>query len=158
MEFLLPCFVALGLLYDNNGEEVSASYLKSQEKTFHQRIAICSKVATAADESGLPPELAISIALIESGFTYPISKKGARGPMGVMTKYHCPKAKKCDLIKAGVRALVKVLKLRKSMCDSLAIYNAGLGGSCKGKGGNYAHTVLSIYRKLCAVTKRCQSC
>jgi len=75
------------------------------EKVHDSRARVCLSVATEAVEQGVDPMLAAAVAHVESGFRKTAqSSAGAVGPMQVITKFWC-KNKKCDLIKAGVKAL-----------------------------------------------------
>lgn len=112
---------------------------------------ICKQVAAQAQEMDFDPILAISVAYHETRFTYSKSNKGAQGPLGVLPKYHCPKQGKCNLVKAGIRALIKFHNINpNSPCKALAQYNGGLKASCDGPSPSsfYAQRVLDTYYEI----------
>lgn len=160
MEFFAPCWVALGLMFT---PEPSVSYINKQSRTFAQRLSTCNRVALAAKKQDVDPILAIAVAFHESRFSKPTSSKGARGPLGVIPQYHCPKSKKeCDYTAAGVAALKKFLELNDmNYCAALAQYNRGLDGKCqKGRSEyKYAQYVLThVYEEICHQTGLCVTC
>jgi len=139
----------------------SKTYLDSIIGSVPERVQICNQVAQAAARRDIDPLLAIAISFNETKFTFVDSDKGAKGPLGVIPKYHCPKKGKCDYIEAGLSALEKALDLGdQDLCRSLAIYNRGVEGVCK-KGTSeysYAQYVIKIYDRLCAATDFCHTC
>ena len=164
MDFFLPCWIAIGLIYDTP-QAPSKSYINVQSRGFADKLYICSKVANEAKRQAIDPILAIAIAKSESGFTANItSGKGAQGPLGVIPGYHCPKgkAKGCDFIKAGISALGKVLKVHPGdRCKALAVYNRGWEGKCEAGRSEYGYAihVLDTYNDICAVAgDYCESC
>jgi len=160
MEFFIPCWIALGSMFS---DAPSKSYIHKQSKTFASRLQACNHVALEARKQDVDPMLAISIARHESGFNPKVtSNKGAKGPMGVIPKYHCPKTGECDYTKAGVSALKLVTGMYpNNLCQALAVYNRGtLHGQCK-KGRPeyyYAEAVINLYEELCAKTEFCETC
>lgn len=159
MEFFIPCWIALSAIFT---EAPSKSYFNKASKRFASKMSVCSTVATEASKVGVDPALAISIAVIESGFIDTItSDKGAKGPLGVIPTYHCPKKGKCNYIKAGIVAIQKAQDLHpEDMCKALAVYNRGLNGECKEGRSEYyyAQAVMDIYEKICSVTDICKRC
>ena len=159
MEFFAPCWVALGLVLP---PQPSVSYLHKQSRTFAQRLKVCNRVAQKAISYGVDPALAIAVAFNESRFGKPTSSKGAKGPLGVIPKYHCPKApQKCDYVDAGVLALKKFIDRNKgNYCEALSQFNRGLDGKCiKGRPEYaYAQYTLGVYAELCDRTSLCQEC
>jgi len=158
MEFFVPCWILLGLMF---GETPSKSYVGKQSKTFASRLAVCNDVALAAVKGEVDPILAISVAYSESRFSHPTSKKGAKGPLGVLPKYHCDDPKSCDYTQAGVDALRKFLEINEfNYCKALAQFNRGLGGKCeKGRPEyTYATYILGVYEELCEKTGMCEAC
>lgn len=126
----------------------SPSYNQKIMKRVLPKMEICSQIYIEAEKQGVDPLLAISVGWHESRFKNVTSGKGAKGPMGVIPKYHCPKKGECDYIEAGVSALKKFLG--DDLCKSLAMYNRGLKGMCK-KGRSeygYAKRVLKMYDLL----------
>jgi len=161
MEFFKPCWIALVFLFHPDTPP-SKTYLHKVSRTIAERVSTCNKIATEARNQGVDPMLALSVGMRESGFTYVTSKKGAKGPLGVITKYHCKGgARNCDLIQAGVSALSKFLELnQEDRCKALAQYNRGLKGECKEARSEfyYASDVLEIYSTICNATDFCHEC
>lgn len=160
MDFFLPCWIALSTIFT---EAPSKSYFHKVSKTFASRMQVCSTIAKEASKEGVDPILAISIAATESGFLNNLtSSKGAKGPLGVIPKYHCPKKGKCDYIKAGIRAIQKVSDVRPDdLCSALAVYNRGLEeGRCEEGRSEYyyAMVVMDTYDKICSATDLCKRC
>jgi len=160
MEFFTPCWMALSLMFGNNNP--SKSYLDAHIHDVPKRLQICNQVAQAAAKRNFDPILAIAISFNETKFTNTVSEKGARGPMGVIPKYHCPKKGKCDYIEAGLNAFEKAEALGEDdLCQTLAIYNRGPEkGKCVEGRSEYAYAqyVLKIYDMICAATDFCQTC
>ena len=161
MEFFKPCWIALAFLFQPN-KPPSKTYLRKVSRTIAERVHVCNRIATEARDNGVDAMLAISVGMRESGFTYVTSKKGAKGPLGVMTHYHCKKgSRNCDLIKAGVSALSKFLELNQDdRCKALAQYNRGMQGECREARSEfyYASDVLEIYSAICNATDFCHEC
>lgn len=161
MEFFIPCWIALGNMFP---QEPSVSTVSKYSGSIAKRLDICNRVGRAASKSGVDPLLAISIAFAETRFSFVQSAKNAKGPMGVIGKYHCQTDKKiseCDLIEAGVRAIQTCLDLSEyDYCSALALYNRGMYGKCTpGRSEyNYARHVLDIYAQICAASDACHSC
>jgi len=100
------------------------------------RVETCAAVYQEAVRQGVDPDLAVSVAWLESRWyrNAKNAKSGALGPMQVLTKYWCPSKdgvwriheygtrKGCDLTKAGVRALKYYTSTRKSIKAALADY------------------------------------
>lgn len=100
------------------------------------RIETCTAVYQEAVRQGVDPDLAISVAWLESRWyaSAKNKKSGALGPMQVLPKYWCPNKegiwriheygvrKGCNLTKAGVRALKYYTTTRKSIESALADY------------------------------------
>ena len=129
--------------------DASISYQKKISKSIPKRMRVCTHIAKEALKQNVNPALAVALAYHESRFSYPISKAGAKGPLGVITKYHCNK-EPCDLTKAGVSALNKYLKRTKNTCDAIAQYNSNLDAHCQqdSPATHYAHSVLDMYYEL----------
>jgi hypothetical protein len=122
------CWIILYPLFSPNAPP---SYQAKIGRELHKHYKVCVDVANEAKKQNVNPALAISIAYHETRLSYVKSPIGAQGPMQVITKYHCPKNKPCDLIKAGISALIKCRKLRKTLCGALALYNRGFQGKCE---------------------------
>lgn len=142
------CWIILSYIFS---PDASISYQKRISKSLPQRYKICRQVAQAAKNANFDPIIAISVAYHETRFTHKESDKGAQGPLGVLRKYHCPKQGKCDLIKAGIRALIKFHKLNPdNQCNALAQYNGGLDMTCEepSRSSFYAQRVLDTYYEV----------
>lgn len=142
------CWIILSYIFSPDS---SISYQKRISKSLPQRFRICKVVAQTAQAAKFDPIIAISVAYHETRFTNVESNKGAQGPLGVLPKYHCPKQGKCDLIRAGIRALIKFHKLNpKNQCNALAQYNGGLKMTCEEPSPSsfYAQRVLDTYYEI----------
>jgi len=165
MEFFVPCWIALANLFQGVDTPSQSTVQKYTAETF-PRLKLCEEVGQAAKRVNIDPILAISVAFVESGFSDTESSKKAKGPLGVVAKYHCPKNKgangeKCDLIAAGISAIEKTLQISDfDYCSALAIYNRGMNGKCEpGRSEyNYALAVLDVYMQICAATDSCHTC
>ena len=163
MEFFIPCWVIMSNMFSGL-EEPSAALVSKFTSDVQSRLAICEQVAQAARRRNVDPILAISIAFAESKFTDIVSKKKARGPLGVMPKYHCKGENalpSCDYIEAGIQAIETVLSLSNfDYCSALALYNRGISGKCEqGRSEyNYAQSVLDLYTQVCNFTDSCHDC
>jgi hypothetical protein len=159
MEFFAPCWIALQFIFS---EAPSKSYFDKVSRTFTSRMHVCNQVGIAAAKRGYDPILFIAIALNETNFTYTPSKKGAKGPLGVIPTYHCPKKGKCDYIHAGIDAYAKAETFTKSddLCTVLAVYNRGPKGLCKeGRSEyGYAQVVIRRYEEICEKSDSCTPC
>lgn len=110
-EIALVCLLALGEIVSAYGGNIPPGY--------DDRAAVCMEVGRVADELELPVSLVVSVALEESRFVRNLkSKAGARGPLQIIPRYHCPDSMGrhrphkrrgvlagCDLITDGVKAL-----------------------------------------------------
>lgn len=162
MDFFTPCWIAFSFMFKGTPSD---TYLDSELKSgkMMERVRICNDVGIYARRRNIDPLLAIAISFHETRFTYVESEKGAKGPLGVIPKWHCPKdkGKKCDYIEAGMNAIDKVLEASPDdLCLSLAIYNRGFYGKCeRGRPEyKYAQNVLKLYYALCSVSEMCHTC
>ena len=110
-EVALVCLLALG--------EIVGAYGGNIPPGHDDRAAVCMEVGKVAEDLELPVALVVSVALEESRFVRDLkSKAGARGPMQIIPRYHCPDPMGrhrphkragviagCDLILDGVKAL-----------------------------------------------------
>ena len=110
-EIALVCLLALG--------EIVSAYGGNIPPGHEDRAAVCMEVGRTADNLDMPVSLVVSVALEESRFLRDLkSKAGARGPLQIIPRYHCPTATGehkpherrgvlagCDLITDGVKAL-----------------------------------------------------
>ena len=129
----------------------SMSYQKKIARSIPQRMKVCKQVANEAKRQKVDPILAVVIAYEETRFEDLSSSKGARGPLGVIPKYHCPHSEKCNYTQAGVTAIKKFLSINKgNICKGLAQYNRGLKGKCtRGRSEYYyAHRVIDMYDEV----------
>lgn len=111
------------------GGEAAAYYRGSYEK----RVATCQVVVSAAVESQLDPVLAAVLSWEESSWdgaqVHPRTQ--VAGPLQVAPRWWCPgkTADRCDLVRAGVRAVAYYLREHKqgrtSQVLGLCHYNAG---------------------------------
>ena len=140
----------------------SEGYARKHWNNARKAISVCERVAREAQRQHVDPLLAISVAARETRFKDVISSKGARGPLGVIPKYHCPKKGKCDYTKAGISALKKYLDLNGGeVCAALAQYNRGNSGVCEpGRSEfEYAQDVISNYERVCSIAPYlCTNC
>jgi len=94
------------------------------ENRLDSRAMVCRDVFQEAENQGVDPLLAVSVAHVESGFRRKAkSSAGAVGPMQVMPQFWC-KSKRCNLIEAGVRAL-KTYTSSHGEKDGLCHYFSG---------------------------------
>lgn len=130
--------------------DASVSYQKAVVRDIPKHYKICRQVAKEAKRQKVDHILAVSIAFHETRFDFLTSSAGAKGPLGVIPKYHCPKSGKCDYIKAGILALKKITAIRKDTCSALALYNRGFKGKCSHGRSEYfyAQRVLRLYYEL----------
>jgi len=135
--------------------DASISYQRNVVKHFPDTFKLCRQVVAEAKRQGVDPALAVAIAYHETRISYIQSDKGAQGPLGVIPKYHCPKQGACDLVKAGVSAIVKWQAARKDTCAMLAGYNRGFKGKCEEGRSEYiyAKAVMNTVNKLKSFNK-----
>ena len=147
------CWVILQvLLWPPGVPNPSPSWQAKVSRSIPVRHTVCMRIAAAAKAEGVDPILAVSVGWEESGLTEGLtSSKGAKGPLGVMPQYHCPKKGRCDYVVAGVSALHKVIAARPNdLCAALALYNRGWKGECAPgrKEYGYAKRVLKRANRL----------
>jgi hypothetical protein len=140
------CWIAMSFIFSPNA---SITYQKKISRSLPQRYQICREVAKEAQKQKVNPILAISVAYHETRFSNITSNKGAKGPLGVIPKYHCQE-QPCNYTKAGVHALKKYLKRNDNLCDSLAQYNYNLDATCaeQNPATLYANKVINTYYEL----------
>ena len=80
------CWIAMSYIFS---PDASISYQKKISKSIPKRMRVCTHIAKEAQRQNVNHILAVALAYHESRFSYPISKAGAKGPLGVITKYHC---------------------------------------------------------------------
>jgi len=139
--------VMLNILSPN----ASKSYQRKIARSIPSRMEVCREVGKEAIRQKVNPRLAIAVAYEETRFENIDSFKGAKGPLGVIPKYHCPAKGKCNYTKAGIQALKKFLDRNNGkLCKSLAQYNRGLNGKCiQGRSEYlYAHRVIDMYNEV----------
>lgn len=158
------CLMAVSLVLPVE-KDFSSSYAKHFMNSRHQeRVLNCMLLAKIAQEQGQNAPLILAIASVESGFlSNQKSPVGALGLMGLMPSNikDVPKDKRTK--KVLVLRSMKILNNFKvygkgDICKTLAMYNAGMKGSCKGKGGGYAKTVLDRWYKICFTWGREEEC
>lgn len=151
MSKLEICWILLFNLFGNNPDQLSQGYTKKIINNIYPKLQTCTQVYKEAEKQYVDPLLAISVAYHESRFKNVSSNKGAKGPLGVIPKYHCPKNKKCNYIEAGISALKKFLELNQyDQCKTLAQYNRGLNGKClPGRPEyKYAQNIINLYNSI----------
>ena len=134
------CVLAMSEMYAPN---LSESYLARID--YVSRLGTCIQIANATESMSnpeIPPSLTVALAYEESAFTDATSKAGARGPMQVIPHYVCDgvATSKCDLIKAGLKALVYWRGVSKTIFQAVCRYNSG--NRCSKAGRGYAKRVL----------------
>ena len=109
----------------------------------------CLEVAQGAYLEGIPADLAVALAFTESRFNPEASSsRGARGPLQVLPKFHCPdgRLQGCDLVAAGLSALKRYRKRYKRWRDVLCHWNSG--NRCYRRSKLFARIVLRRRRNL----------
>lgn len=108
------------------------------------RAATCMAIATAADQRNLPVRLALAVAWNESRFDYyAVGRSGEVGPLQALPRYWC-RAKPCNRIAAGLRALAYHLDRQPTHKAALARYN-GCKSSCSRS--RYGRKVLKTLKR-----------
>ena len=103
------------------------------------RMDVCVDVAAEAEAQGVPPHVAVAVALVETRFNADaVSPAGAVGPIQVLPKWHCPgrTAKGCDLVSTGI-ALLRRLRLKYGSWG-LAWCHYSAGTRCTDRGRLYS--------------------
>lgn len=110
----------------------------------------CLAVAKEAKLQEVDRAGAIALAFAESRFLPRVtSRRGAKGPLQVIPKWHCPKQGKCDYIKAGVSALKTFMRLfPSSFADAVCHYNSGLDADCPERSVSFALYVDNLRQKV----------
>lgn len=123
---------------------LSVLEVSNPAKPHDRAMAVCYEVGEAADRAGVPAELAVALAYTESRFNpKAASNRRARGPLQVIPVWHCPrgKAKGCDLVQAGIRALQRFeAKHGPSWADVLCHWSQG--NRCYSVGRRFARIVI----------------
>lgn len=114
-----------------------------------QRWDTCRDIVHEARAQGVPPQVALAVAYVESRYNPDaISRAGALGPIQVLPQWHCPDgtAEGCDLIAEGI-GLMRRLRLRHgNWLDAWCHYSSGT--KCTNSGRRYADKVERKYRTL----------
>mgnify|MGYP003151979955 FL=1 len=131
-EMALICLLAMA--------EMVASYGGNIPPGHDDKAVVCLEVARTAEDLELPVALVVSVAYEESKFTKDLtSKAGARGPLQIIPRYHCPTPEGehkpherrgtlqgCDLVRDGVKALAWFWgRYDHDWAQALAHYNSG---------------------------------
>ena len=106
-----------------------------------ERFTTCVEVGIGAIAEGLHPSLVVALSYTESRFNRrAVSHAGARGPLQILPKYHCPerRLRGCNLIKAGIGAIIRYRNRYGS--DWLCHWNSG--NRCYKKSRAFARIVL----------------
>jgi hypothetical protein len=110
-EIALICLLAMAEMVGSYGGNIPPGH--------DEKVVVCLEVARAAEDLELPVSLVVSVAYEESKFERDLtSKAGARGPLQIIPRYHCPgpegehkpherqgTLEGCDLVRDGVKAL-----------------------------------------------------
>ena len=114
------CLIAIMMIY--------APTAHKHKNVAHEALLVCKEVATRAEDMGVDPALAVSVAYEETRFQRDLeSPSGAVGPLQAMPVYWCPREGECDEIDAGLRALkYYVTRERGNELRALTAY-AGAG-------------------------------
>ena len=116
------------------------------------RYATCYHVEEHALDAQLDPYLAAALVHEESRFVHDArSHTGARGPMQVSARFHCPRQRPrgCNFFRAGIDALQRYKARWPEPEETLCHYNAG--GECTARSRRYALRILrraELYRRL----------
>lgn len=112
----------------------------------------CEDIAAAAMVEGVPVELAVALAYTESRLNPKAkSRAGALGPLQVIPRWHCPDRRRrgCDLVAAGVRALVRYRAIYGPWRRALCHWNSG--NVCVRRSKTFAEIVLRRASELQSV-------
>lgn len=112
--------------------------------------AVCQAVADEAELAGLDPHYVLALAYTESRFNpHAKSKAGARGPVQILPKYHCPRGRLrgCDLIREGIRHLAHLVDKYDAAWDLVLCHWNG-GNVCGAGSRRFARIVAGRARKL----------
>tara|TARA_R110000851_G_scaffold140684_2_gene278123 strand:- start:2364 stop:2876 length:513 start_codon:yes stop_codon:yes gene_type:complete len=110
-EIALICLLAMAEMVSSYGGNIPPGH--------DEKAVVCLEVARAADDMELPIALVVSVAYEESKFERELtSKAGAKGPLQIIPRYHCPSPEGehkphkrrgtlqgCDLVRDGVKAV-----------------------------------------------------
>jgi soluble lytic murein transglycosylase-like protein len=131
------CLIAVMMIY--------APTAHKNKYVAHEALLVCKEVATRAEEMGVDPALAVSVAFEETRFQRDLeSPSGAVGPLQAMPVYWCPREGECDEIDAGLRALkYYVTRERGNELRALTAY-AGAGSRAQRYGRR-------VYRRVKAL-------
>ena len=119
------------------------------ERLKARKLEACVELGARASDAGRDVSLILAMSWIESAFEPKAkSKAGALGMLQILPRYFCPRrrAKGCDLIAAGFRAIDAWAALSKSRCEMLCKYNGG--HVCGRRSRLYAHRVANIQRVI----------
>lgn len=150
-ETFFICWSFLAQFFGPDPDQLSASMRRRVAKQIPRKLEICTQIVNQAHNMSIDPLLTLSVAYHESRLRDLVSPKGARGPLQVIPKYWCSSRKKCNYVKAGVKALATFIDLNpNNLCKALAQYNRGFTGRCsKGRSEYYyAKRVLKMYEDL----------
>ena len=150
-ETFFICWSFLAQFFGPDPDGLSASMRRRVSRQVPRRLEMCIQVVNAAHNRSVDPILALSVAYHESRLRNIVSPKGARGPLQVIPKWWCKNPRKCDYVKAGVKALETYIDLNpNNLCKALAQYNRGFVGRCsKGRSEYYyAKRVLNTYEDM----------
>ena len=131
------CLIAVMMIY--------APTAHKHRHAAHEAILVCKEVVTRAEDMGVDPVLAVSVAYEESRFQRDLeSPSGAVGPLQAMPTYWCPREGACNEIDAGLRALKYYV--RRERGDELRALTAYAGAGSRAV--KYARRVLRRVKAL----------
>jgi len=114
--------------------------------------AVCQALAVEAELAGLDQAHVLALAYTETRLNpEAVSTAGARGPIQVLPRYHCPRrrARGCDFMRVGVAHLARLVDKYGTWDLVLCHWNGGL--HCGRKARRFARIVIERARKLAAI-------
>ena len=129
----------------------------SGDDLHQERVDVCEQVIKAAKEQTVPPALALSVAWIESNWTYSteITKSSTVGPLQIKYKFWCKNdlgiwkaskadgiLKNCDTVRRGVFALAWYVDRYSDTQKALNCYS----GNCEDN--TYSSKVMIKFKLL----------
>ena len=126
-------------------------HIPLQHRTAMEQMSTCLSVVAESQTVAIDPVLSASLAWHETrlhpGLT---SRAGAKGPLQVLPRFWC-KAKPCDYIKAGLKALRYYLSKERTERKAICRYNAG---TCKPKSWAWAGKVMRLTKRARKITEK----
>lgn len=140
--------------------EMISAYGGHIPKHYEDRMSVCAEVGMAAEDSGVPVALALSVAYEESRFQNGlVSEAKAQGPLQIIPAYFCPnkdglvephrrqgRLQGCDLTKYGILALRWFYDEYGTWEEGLCHYNSGT--ECYSSSRAYSKRVRKRWKKV----------